>query len=382
MIMPYARPIRTLLCCSFFILVLVSCTGLPVTGNLPPGIALEQITRIPANSPFAPDPAGKQVALMHNGLALLDVTTRNSAPLSPDTPQAIAWAPDGQRLAAAFLREHGSQVRIYDTGGSMLGSIVITGRVSTLLWRGENELLIAAMEVKAFSFGVNFVQVFYRWDNGKPPERIELHNSTLRTKVNQELGPDLYRLFTFALSPYGDAIVYSRLLDPPAFSPYLRYILRNLATGSEREVASATLNFGGAIFAGGDDLILCGNGIAETVLRDPWYERNLTVFPHSGRSLAASGGGKTLLIDGNLFRAGQQLFSFPVDAIGLFTADGSLLFVRQGNRLWLVSGLPPDPAPIVPAGNRDRFLTLRQWRSDGLINPADLTKASEQMEKP
>lgn len=380
--MPHARSIRTMLWCFFLIQILVSCTRLPASGKLPPGIALEQITRIPANSPFSPDPAGKRVALIHNGLALLDVTTRNSAPLSPDTPQALAWTPDGQRLAAAFRSERGSQVRIYDTGGSMLGSIVITGSVSTLLWRGENELLIAAMEVNVFSFGANFVQVFYRWDNGKPPVRIELHNSTLRTKVNQERGPDLYRLFTFALSPYGDAIVFTRLHDPPAISPYLRYVLRNLATGSEREVASATLNSGGAIFAGGDDRILCGDGATETVLRDPWYERNLAVFPYSGRSLAASGGGKTLLIDGNLFRAGQLLFSFPVDATGSFNADGSLLFVRQGNRLSLVSGLPSDPAPIVPVRNRERFLTLRQWRSDGLINPADLTNASEQMEKP
>ena len=380
--MLHAHPFRILLCCFCIIQTLVSCTSLPVSGTIPPGISIEQISRIPLNSPFAPDPAGKQVALMHDGLVLLNVSTRNSTPVSPDTPQALAWTPDGQRLAAGFMDEHGSQVRIYDTGGNMLGSNTIAGRISTLVWRDENELLIGAMETNVYSFGVNFVQVLYRWDIGKTPLRIELHNSSLRKKVSQKLGTELYRLFTFALSPYGDAIVYTQLHDPPAFSPFIFHILRNLATGSEREVASASLYAGGAIFAGGDDRILYGDGETKTVLRDPWHKRDLADFPHSGHTVAASGGGSTLLVDGNLLRAGQQLFSFPADTIGSFNADGSHLFVRQADRLLLVSGLPPDPSPPVPAMNRNRFLTLRQWRSDGLINPADFTNTLERMETP
>jgi hypothetical protein len=380
--MPYARLIRSMLWYFFNIQILVSCANLPISGTLPPGITLEHVARIHANAPFAPDPAGKRVALVQHGLVLLDVAARTNLLVSPDAPQAIAWAPNGQHLAAAVQNERDAQVRIYDTGGSILGSSIIPGRVSSLVWRDDKELLIAALEVKVFSFGANFAQVFYRWDNGKPPIRIELQNATLRTKVHRELGTDLYQLFTFSLSPYGDAIVYSQLQDPPAFSPYLRYILRNLDTGSEREVASATIKARGAIFAGGDDYILCGDGATITVLRDPWNERNLAVFPYSGRSLAASDGGNTLLIDGNLFRSGQLLFSFAANATGSFAAEGRLLFVQQGNQLFLVSGLPPDPASSVPAKNRDRFLTLRQWRSDGLIDPADFSNASAQMVKP
>lgn len=380
--MPHARSFHMALWCFFSIGILTSCTSLPISGTLPPGIMIEHTATIPADSPFAPDPAGTRVALVHNGLALLTMATHERAMVSPDSPQSIAWAPDGRRLAAAFLSERSSRIRIFDTGGNMLGSHDIAGKVNTLIWRDKDELLIAATEVKAFSFGVNFAQVFYRWEIDKHPVRIELQNSTLRTKVNQTFLSNLYLLFTFALSPHGDAIVYTRLHDPPLMPPALHYVLRNLATGSEREVATATLNAGGAVFTGSDDFILYGNGESQTMVRDPWYERNLVAFPYPGHSLSASGGGKTLLIDGNLLQDGRLLFSFPADATGSFTANGSLLFVRQGDRLLFVSGLPPDPAFSVPAGDRTRFLTLRQWRSSGLITPADFTTASERREKP
>ena len=380
--MIHTRPVRMLLWGFLIIQTLVSCTSLPVSGNIPPGILIEQISSIPANSPFAPDPTGKQVALIHDGLALLNVSSGTSKLLSSDTSRAMAWSPDGRRLAAAFLSERDSQVRIYSTAGNLLGTNVITGRVNALTWRGENELLIAAMEVNSFSFGANFVQVLYRWEIGNAPVRIELQNSTLRKKMSQDLGSDFYRLFTFALSPYGDAIIYARLHDPPAFYPNLRYVLRNLSSGSEREIATVSPYAGGAIFAGDDDRMLFGDGETKTMLLDPWHDRNLAVFPYAGHYVSASGGGTTLLIDGHLLRSGQQLFSFPSDAIGSFNADGSLLFVRQGDRLLLVSGLPPDPSPTVPVNNRDLFLNLRQWRSDGLITTADFSKAREEMEKP
>jgi hypothetical protein len=47
-----------------------------------------------------------------------------------------------------------------------------------------------------------------------------------------------------------------------------------------------------------------------------------------------------------------------------------------------MTGLPSDPPPKLPADIRDRYLTLRQWRSDGLIDPADFTKTVDQLEKP
>lgn len=379
--MSLARLVRITFCC-LCAQILVSCTGLPISGSLPPGCRITLLSRIQAGAPFEPDPAGRQVALARKGLTLLEVATGNGVMLSPDNPQVLTWAPDGRRLAAAFRNVRGSEVRIYATVGTILGTIIVDGNVSALVWRDEHEVLVAAMEVKVFSFGSNFVQALYRWNNGKPPVRIELRNSTFRPKTKQAGGPELSGLFTLSLSPYGDAIVYSGLHDPPAFSPYICYVLRNLATGSEREIATASLNSGGVIFAGGDDHVLYGDGESETVLRAPWQERNLLAFSGPGHSLAASGGGNVLLIDGRLFQYGRLLLTFPPDTSGSFNSDGRLLFLRRGEDLFLMTGLPLDPPPTIPADIRDRFLTLRQWRSDGLIKPADFKKAVEQLGKP
>jgi hypothetical protein len=361
--------------------MLVACASQPVYHNLSSGIAIEPVARTAAGSPFAPDPAGKRVAMADDGLALFDVTTRRTTQLSADIPQALAWSPDGRRLAVASRNSGDSRVYICESSGTVIGSSSFPGDVNALRWRGDNELLIATLELKVFSFGINFAQVLYRWDGINPAARIELNNATLRRQVYQALGPVLPRLLSFALSPYGDAIVYPRLIDPPMFDPHLLFVIRNLATGREREVAPAAVNSGGAVFAGTDDTVLYGDGRVETVLRNPWQARQSAAFPHPGRSLAASAGGRTLFIDGNLYRDGTLLLTFPANAAGAFNFDGTALFVRYEKVLYLVSGLPPDPSPTVPAKSNERLLTLRQWRSEELISPADFMKAIEMMEK-
>ena len=380
--MYHACLVKVTIWCLCFAPILVSCAGLPISGNLPPGSSITQLSRIQDGAPFEPDPSGKQVALARNGLTLLAVATGVGVQLSPDNPKVLAWAPDGSRLAAVFRHIRGSEVRIYATSGRILGACVITGSVSALVWRGEHEVLMTAVEVKEYSFGSNLVQALYRWDNGKPPVRVDLQNTTLMPRTRQAVGPELYRLFTLALSPYGDAIVYPQLHDPPAIAPNVRFKLRNLATGSEKDVATASLHSGGVIFAGGDDRLLYGDGESETVLRAPWQEQNLAAFPGPGHSLAASGSGTTLLIDGRLFKGGRLLLSFPPDTSGSFSAGGSLLFLRRGEELFLMTGLPVDPPPTIPSDIRGRFLTLRQWRSDGLMSPADFTRAVKQLGKP
>jgi hypothetical protein len=353
--MPSAPLFRLFVCCILFAQLLPACTSLPVYSAPPAGITVEPCGRVAADAPFAPDPTGTRVAMARGGLALFDVATGRVAQLADDTPQALAWASDGHRLAAVFGGTQESRVRIYDAAGTTLGASTIPGTACTLIWHGDDELLIAALELKSYSFGTNFKQLLYRWDGTAPPVMCELYNSTLRAKVNKALGPILPRLFTVALSPYGDAIVYARLQDPPAFSPRLRFILRNLASGGEHEVAVATVDSGGAVFAGSDDTIWYGDGATETVRWDPWQERKLASLPHPGSSLAASPGGGALFVDGRLYRNGQLLLTFPADAAGAFTADGTRLFVRHKDRL---------------------------WRSDGLITPADFTSATDKEARP
>lgn len=379
--MPSFAPVRLMLC-AFLLQMLPACATLPVYSTPPPGITVEPCTRISAGAPFAPDPHGSRLALAHDGLVLLDVPTGRITQLSEDAPLALAWAPDGQRLAAVLGGAEGSRVRIYDAAGTVLGTGVVPGTASALVWHGNEELLVASLELKGYSFGANYKQLLSRWDGRTPPVTTVLYDSTLRAKTVKALSPILPRFFSVALSPFGDAVVYARLQDPPAFSPRLRFVVRNLATGGEHEAASATVNSGGAIFAGRDDVLWYGDGTGETAQLDPWREQRLSMLPQPGASLAASPGGTTLFVDGRLYRNGQPFLTFPPDATGAFTADGTRLFVRQDDRIYLVGGLPPDPPPAVPAERRERFMTLRQWRSDGLITPAEFTGAVESAVRP
>ena len=87
------------------LLWLQGCSTLPAT-QLPVQLTLEKIATITPDSPFAPSPDGQQIALVKNGLQLLNMQTGTKIKLSPDAPLALAWHPVDNRLLTAFGQPH------------------------------------------------------------------------------------------------------------------------------------------------------------------------------------------------------------------------------------------------------------------------------------
>jgi hypothetical protein len=361
------------------VLWLNGCARLPVSGPLPAETTLKRIAAIDAGGIFAPAPAGDRVALARDGLRVVEAATGRETSLAPEAPAAVAWAADGLRLAAAFDRGDESRLLVFGAEGESRGEAVVEGRISGLLFLPDGDILAAAVIMKVFSFGGDHRTVFYRWDGRGEPVGATVHSSTAKPLTLAVRGDALFRTVHLALSPYGDEILYTRFHDPPAFGPYLKVVLRHLSAGAEREVASVTLDSGGALFA--DETVFYGDGSGRTRRVDPWTETEMEVWNTPGRSLGASASGQYLFIDGRLFRGASEIAVFPADSDGRFAAGGRL-YIRHGRSLYLFSGLAADSVPRLAPALRERLLQLRKWRSRDLISHEDYLRRKERILEP
>ena len=359
--------------------LVTGCAGLPVTGQLPEGVRVEQVASSAVGAPFAPSPDGSRLAFGRAGLQLLDLASRSQQALDSETPAALAWSADGTTLAAAFHRERESRVQLYTVAGTKGATVRVAGRVAELRWLPTSELLVATDERTTYSFGINFNQALLRWNGTEPPTAVRLHDATVQPGVQKLLGNQLDHFFTLSLSPQGDEVAYTRLQSPPEFATYLRVILRSLDSGTEREVANVSLLSGGALFDQDGERLLVGDGTAATVWYDPWSSTQLATLPPPGRSLALAG--DTLLIDGRLYRGTTEIAAFPSDSVGLFAARGTLLFLRQGTSIYRIAGLPAVTTPQLDPARQEKLRELRSWRAKGLISAADYQSAKERILK-
>lgn len=359
-------------------LVTAGCAHLPVTGTLPEGARLTEVARVATGGPFALDPQGERLAFGADGLTVKDLATGVERHVGSPAPTALAWAPGGARLAASFPRGEESILRLYDRQGGLQEEVPLAGVVTSLAWRSPTEILAFAVHRQTFRFGGEMAEILYRWDGTGKPTATPLADTTLMPATLRKWGKVLDRPLTFALSPLGDEILYPRLHDPPAFTPYLRLVVRDLESGAEREVAEVSLHSGGAVFSGDGERVLFGDGVGESRLFDPWRKRQYVSLPVPGRTIALSPSGRYLLIDGHLYRDGRETTTFPSASAGAFSAGGKLV-VRYGERLYLVAGLPE--APPVPASTATvlQLRQLRKWLSEGLITDEEYQRARERM---
>lgn len=361
------------------LLWLHGCSRLPVFENLPSGIVAGESLRVTAGSPFAWHPDGETVTAAQAGLRLWSPATGELKSLSPETSTALVWSPDGTRLAVARAQGDDTQLTVFDGSGSRVREVALEGHVESLFWSPEQGLLAVATTLKPFTFGANFTLMLYRWQESAAPARTVLHEATLKPLTLHRWGGILHRTPGPALSSLGDELLFARLHDPPAFSPYLKIILRHLETGAEREVASVPITAGGAVFAGKEDTVIYGDGRVSRAL-DPWSGRGGETLPTPGQNLAVSPGGSYLFSDGRLFRDAALLAVFPGDAVVRFSPQGDRLLLRHGQRLFLLSGLHENMPADLPEAYRRQLLLLRKWRSSGLISPQDYLEQKQRMD--
>jgi hypothetical protein len=355
---------------------LPGCARLPVRGELPAGMAVIPLATVAPASPFACAPTGGAVAFVDNGLRLAADGEGEGRVVAADEPYLLAWSPDGARLATASGSDEATVLRLFSASGVLLGESRLTGRVADLGWSSPTELLALALRLETFSFGGNVRELLYRWNGTDEAKATTIADSSLMRATLLRWGGLLPGMLHLSVSPWGEAIVYTRFHDPPAFSPYLKVILRHLESGAEREMAQVSLNSGGAQFMADGTEVVYGDGSAASVVTDPWGEERKASFPVAGRAIATSPGGVSLLIDGRLYRDGREVAVFPTVSGGCFAHGGQELIVRSGSRLFRVTGLPRDEATPVPPEERRRLEALRRWRIEGLITVEEYRHAA------
>jgi hypothetical protein len=355
-------------CCLF----VTGCASLPVSHPLPAGITSEPIISA-VSPPFMVDAAGERLAYVRDGLWIGSVTTKAELRLSEISPVALAWSPDGTRLAAAFPAKDANLIRLFTPDGTKLGETELKGAVGDLTWRSAKELLIAHVVKSDYVFGSDYQQMLTSWDGSGQPTSVKVHNATLRLGTTKKLGTTYAQAFTLTVSPFGDEILFTRQHDPPEFKTYRRVMLRHLDSGREREITNIAQNSSTPLFIGSDDQLLVADGI--TINRvNPWQDASNVMLPVTGRALAASPGGTNLLIDGQLVHGDQIITRFPATVTGRFAVQGSQLFILHNGTIYQIKGLAADPVTIPSGDALKKLLTLRDWRMQGLITPADFEK--------
>ncbi|GLH67815.1 hypothetical protein [Geothrix edaphica] len=337
---------------------------------LPAGIRMVELAGTDAAGPVAIDRGGTRVAYLGRGLRIRDLAGVEQA-VSTELPTQLAWSADGATLAAAFEAEGKARLRLFDAKGRPGAEVDLPGRVTGLQARNDGTWLVLTVELEPFRFGTRMAQVLHQWDGRGRPKAQVLNGSTLMPKVAESLKDQLPRILGLALSPLQDEILYYRLYNPPALASQLRLVLHHLDTGQTRVLAEVAMEAGGACFSGRGDCILYGDGVMASQLADPWGDETLATLPVPGRRVAMSPSGRTLLLDGQLFRDGRLLVSFPAETRGFFTGKGEALLLAEGGRLHWVSGLPEDAAPPLGAADAARLRELRKWLSEGLVSAED-----------
>ena len=351
---------------TLFLAALTGCAATLPTSPLPDGFAVKTFTKVDTGEPFAVNRAGVFAAVVEGNLQIIEPSGAPGRSIAPAPATELRFSPDGTRLAAVFATSNQSLLRIFDLQGKSLSEALLSGRVTSIAWRSDKELLATSLTIKKFSFGSELVSVLYRWDTVAPPLAIPLSDVTVRPNVAKLPEKELLRTLSMALSPYGDEIAYSALKDPPLFSSYLRIAVRHLDTGAEREVAETSIGSGGPVYMPDGESVLAGDAQALTHQLSLAEGKEINAWPTAGDRITLSPSGSYLLLDGSLYQGGREIASFPKESIGVFLTGGSGLALSARGFLFLVSGFQ-DPKPAGLSGDLVRTLELRRLHMLHLI---------------
>lgn len=360
--------------------LLSGCAGLPISGYAPGELASTVVARLDADPLFAASPDGTHVAYSREGVRVVSLSSRKSQLLFRESPLALAWSPNGQQLAIAYLHGAENRIALFSVDGRLTADTVTVGHVVAIFWPEADTLLALTVELEPHSFGTTCREVLLRWQPGETPLRTILHDVTLKPATLRRRGiPALLRAIAPRLSPAGDELLYGRIQDPPAFEAYLKLVIRNLDSADERVISTSrfpgeTIRFS----VDGEGLLLQTAG--RTVLLDSWSGAEKPDRDLPGQESLPSAR-CCLSADGRFVEADGRTVQLPPRTNGQFLGDGRLLSSHNG-RLYLVSGFAPTAAvPALPLEKQKRLRTLRAWRAAGLISADEYHTAREKVVK-
>jgi len=363
-----------------FVFLISGCASLPLKGEIPSGFSLTRLAAIDENAPFAPSPSGNEIAFGRGGVKVLRVVSKEVQSLNSERPSALAWSPGGKRLAAAFAAESGSALRIYDFDGGVSAETQLDGFVNDIAWSSENDLLALSVTLKVYSFAGDYTVLLWGWNGVGTPSKSVIGNTSLKPQTLKRLGDAVYRTARMDLSPFGDEILYTRLQDPPVFTPYLKNIVRHLETGAETDLFDSPKVVRGAFLPDGETLLL-GDGSRGLYRVVPRETVVVEEIPSPGIRLDISPSGRYLLADGRLYDEKENILEFLPGTTGRFSGEGRL-FVRTGSSLWLLEGLSKEMTPVLSKEEKKTILKFRNWRSSNLITQEEYRSMMERLMKP
>jgi WD40 repeat protein len=343
--------------------------------DLPEQYSVQRLGSVTKASPVAWHPDNNYYAVAASGLVIGQV---NGSLFSVDrhAPKAISWSPTGAFLAASFGNSQKSTIRIFSFDGTALADVAVEGSVLDLGWTSDDELLIAAVTVKTFSFGGNYSVSLYRWrQNEELSQEVIADTSPLKSHL-EAMGESIYNSVHLQISPFRDEIIYTRLLIPPNVDMHYQLVVRHLDSGREKVITKIPYGSQGGRYLLQGDNVFFSDGHYQSIKRSIWGTEAYETYK-PGRFVEISPGGRYKLIDQNLLQDRDVLFSFAKVDKAAFSPDGSKLLFTSGRDLYLLSDLEDSPVQRVTVSQR--LLELRRWRSEGLITPQEYEQYSRKL---
>lgn len=367
---------------SLLLCILAGCTSATLSSSrLPEGFSVRNVAEIDLNAEFVVNRAGSVAAMTEESIRVVNLSGGPGRNITAAPATALCFSPDGAQLAAAFAGKEQSVLRVLDLRGKVIAETILPGRVTAIAWHSERELLATALGITKYTFGSRLTSTLYRWNGSTDPVATSLGDVTVRPHVAKLSQETLFGSLTMAVSPYGDEIAYTSLKDPPLFTPYLRVTVRHLETGAEREIAKASLDSRGPIYAPDGESLLMGDRQALSRQISLPDGREIDAWPVPGDHAALSPAGSYVFLDGHLYQAGREIVSFPPESVGAFLPDGSGLAIVHEGTLYLVAGMRDTQRSVRP---RDRkpldlkwLLDLRRLRMLGLITDQEFKSRKE-----
>lgn len=328
---------------------------------------LSLVSQVDPEAPFAWNPDGNSIAYVREKLVILNLLTGDRGSIDA-SPSAVAWSPDGKLLGTASAEGSKTILRMYDLNGGIADETLIPGHIARLAWRPDSELLAAGLSIEKFKFGSSLRIALFRWRKGSSPQSTPLTDVTIMPARVLKYEADYRKSFSFDLSPYGDEIAYTRLIEPPNFPSYMKMVVRNLSSEAEKEAPGVKNSVSGAVYSSLGEHLLYGESTGVIKALSPWTGEERVMLASPGHALAVSPSDRYMFADGRLFLDAVKVAAFPSDCAGLFSPEGGRLLLKCGDSLSLLSGLKTFPASSAAQSESKPLLELRKWRSEGLIS--------------
>jgi hypothetical protein len=354
----------------FSTIIILTFAAACATGTPPKSISehpLLPLADIDELGLFSASQSGTKIALVNDGLYLLDPESGDKKRLSSAKPIALAWSPDGLSLAAAFERvDYETELLLYSADGTVLNEAVIPVALSQLHWSSRGDLLAVGFVLKVYSFGGNLRQLLYRIDDDTLVETL-LTDSTLRPSLAKQVKPLLHSLLPVSFSPQGDELVFLRLHDPPEFSAYFQLLYQNWQVDKPRELHKTPLQSMSFDWAPSGNTV---NVLSEEGLQ------TLNLWPSEGKAVVPSTAEHYRFINGRLSHGLDLLVDWGEKAQMQILSEGKFL-LAVNRSLYLGDGLKSHSDPTY----NETEWNLRRWRYEELMTPSEYQKLLEEVDQ-